>query len=139
MSSTRASPTMRSPCWRGSFMPCTSSARRGGDHPGDASSVVTPPTSLQTAPSRRSSNPPTSTTTPTGMIPATRATTRKSTALVTRRRRSSRSSCPEHVLPYATSSSPEMTPLAQKKMRRSSASKATSSAFASWEIYKKHL
>jgi hypothetical protein len=47
MSSTRASLTMRLPCWQESFVPCTSSARRGGDHPWVASNAVTPPTSSQ--------------------------------------------------------------------------------------------
>jgi hypothetical protein len=48
------------------------------------------------------------------------------------RRRSSRRSYPECVLPSATSTSRvTMTP-AQRRMRRSSASKVTSPAFASW-------
>jgi uncharacterized integral membrane protein len=58
MSSMRASPTTRSPCWRGSSDPCTSSARRGGDHRGATLSVATPPTSSPTTPSGRSSTPP---------------------------------------------------------------------------------
>jgi hypothetical protein len=88
---------MRSPCWRERSMPCTSFAKTVGDHLGASSSVATPPTSLPTAPRGRSSTPPISTTTSSGMT-TTRATTR-STASRTRRRRSSRSSCPEHVLP----------------------------------------
>jgi hypothetical protein len=68
---------MRSPYWRESSTPCTSSSRRGGDHLGAASSAATPPTSSLTAPRERSSTPPTSTTTPTGMTPTTRAMTRR--------------------------------------------------------------
>jgi hypothetical protein len=44
MSSTRASLTMRSPYWRESSTPYTSSTRRGGDHLGATLSAVTPPT-----------------------------------------------------------------------------------------------
>jgi hypothetical protein len=117
MSSTRASPMMRSPYWRESFAPWTSSTRRGGDHLGAASSAATPPTSLPTKPRGKSSTPPTSTTTSTEMTPATRAMIRR---------------CPECVLPSTTSTSLVITPSAQKRMRSSSASKATSSAFASW-------
>jgi hypothetical protein len=84
MSSTRASPTMRSPCWRESFAPCTSSVRRG-DHLGAASSAVTPPTSSPTAPRGRSSTPPTSMTTP-SRTTTSRVMTRRSTASGTRRR-----------------------------------------------------
>jgi hypothetical protein len=132
MNSMRVSSTMRSPCWRGSSEPCTSSSRRGGDHLGVVSSAVTPPTSSPTTPRGRSLIPPISTTTTTTrMTLATRPTTR-STASGTRRRRSSRRSCPEHVLPSATLTSPLMTPSAQRRMRRSSASKTTSPVFASW-------
>jgi hypothetical protein len=87
---------MRSPCWRGSFAPCTSCTRRGGDHLGVVSSAATPPTSSLTVPRGKSLTPPTSTTTPTGTTPAARVTTRRSTA--SRTRRSSRRSCPERVL-----------------------------------------
>jgi hypothetical protein len=44
MSSMRASPVMRSLCWRVSSVPYTSSARRGGDHLGVASCSATPST-----------------------------------------------------------------------------------------------
>jgi hypothetical protein len=91
MSSTRASPTTRSPCWQGSSARCTYSARRGGGLLGAVSSVVTPPTSSPTAPRGRSSTPPTSTTTTIGTTQATRARVRRSTTSGTRRRRSSRS------------------------------------------------
>jgi hypothetical protein len=100
--STRASPMTRSPYWRGSSMPCTSSARKGGDHRGVASSAMIPPTSSPIAPSTRSQTPPTSTTTTTGMTLATRVTKRRSTASRTTRRRSSRRSYPERVLPSVT-------------------------------------
>jgi hypothetical protein len=131
MSSTRASPMIRSSCWRESSSPCISYARRGGDHLEAASSAVTPPTSSPTAPRGRSSTPPpTSTTTPSRMTTA-RATTRRSNTSGTRRR-SSRRSCPECVLCSATSTSPAMTRPAQRRMRRSSTSQATSPAFASW-------
>jgi hypothetical protein len=63
ISSTRASPTMRLPCLRGSSELYTGSARRGGDLLGAASSAATPPISSPTAPSGRSLTPPTSTTT----------------------------------------------------------------------------
>jgi hypothetical protein len=100
MSSTRASLTTKLPCWQGSFAPCTSSARRGGGHPGATSSAATPPTSSPTASRGRSPTPPTSMTTPTRMTPATRATIRTTSASATRRRRRSfRRSCLEHVLP----------------------------------------
>jgi hypothetical protein len=100
MSSMRASQMMRLPCWRESPVPCISSARRGGDHLGAASSAATSHISLPTAPRGRSSTPPTSTTTPTGMTPVTRAKVRRSTALgIRRRRRSFRRSSSEHVLP----------------------------------------
>jgi hypothetical protein len=89
MSSTRASSMTRSPCWRGSFVPCTNSVRRGGDHRGAASSVVTLPTSSPTTPRGRSSTPLTSTTTPSGTA-TTMTMTRRSTASGTRRRRSFR-------------------------------------------------
>jgi hypothetical protein len=79
MSSMRASPMMRSSCWREISAPCTSSARRGGDHLGVASSATTPSTSSLTALRGRSSTPPTSTTTPSGTTIA-RAMTRRSTA-----------------------------------------------------------
>jgi hypothetical protein len=88
MSSTRASPMTRSPCWRGSSALCTGSVRRGGEHRGAASGVMTPPNSSPTTPSGRSSTPLTSTTTTTGMTPATRVRARKSTA--SGRRRSSK-------------------------------------------------
>jgi hypothetical protein len=99
MNSMRASLMMRLPCRQESSVPCTSSTRRGGDHPGAASSAVTPPTSSLTAPRGRISTPPTSMTTPTGMTPPSRVTTRRSTVSETKRRRSSRRSCPECVLP----------------------------------------
>jgi hypothetical protein len=85
MNSVRASPTMRLPYWQESFMPCTSSARRGGGHPRAALSAATPDTSSPTAPRGRSSTPPTNTTTPTKTTPTTRATTRRSTTSETRR------------------------------------------------------
>jgi hypothetical protein len=72
----------------------------------------------------------TSTTTSSGTT-TTRVTTRRSTALGIRRRSSTRS-CLGRVLPSATLTSPVMTPPAQRRMRRSSARQATSSAFASW-------
>jgi hypothetical protein len=131
MNSMRASPTTRLPCWRESSEPCTSSARRGRDHLGAALSAVTPPTSSPTAPRGRSLTPPISTTTPSGTTTA-RATIRRSTTSGTRRRRSSRRSCPECVLPSVTSTSPAMTPPAQRRMRSPRARKTTSSAFASW-------
>jgi hypothetical protein len=91
MSSMRASPMKRLLYWRGSSVPCTNYARRGGDHPGAASSAATLLTSSPIAPRGTSSTPPTSTTMPTRMTPATRATRR--------RRRNFRRSCPERVLP----------------------------------------
>jgi hypothetical protein len=110
ISSMRASPTMRSPCWRESSVSCTSSVRRGGDHLGASSSAATPPTSSLTGSRGRSlTPPPTSTTTLSGMIIA-RVTTRRSTALGIRRRRNFRRSCPTRVLPSVTSTSPVMTP-----------------------------
>jgi hypothetical protein len=130
MSSTRASPMTRSPYWRESSAPYTSSARRG-DHLRDASAVATPLTSSLTAPRGRRLTPPTSTTTSSGTT-TVGAMTRKSTMSGTRRRRSSRRLCPEHVLPSATLTSLAMIPPAQRRMRRSSASQATSSTFASW-------
>jgi hypothetical protein len=90
MSSTRASPTTRSPCWRGSSTRCRDLARRGGGLLGAALSAATPPTSSPTAPRGRSSTPPTSTTTTTRMTPVTRVRVRRSTILGTRRRRSSK-------------------------------------------------
>jgi hypothetical protein len=72
MSSTRASPMMRSPCWRESSTHCTDSVRRGGGLLGAASSAVTPPTSSLIAPRGRSLTPPTSTTTTTEMTPTIR-------------------------------------------------------------------
>jgi hypothetical protein len=132
MHSTRASSMTRLPCWQESSAPCTSSARRGGDHPGAASNVAMPPTSSPTAPSGRNSSPPTSMTTPTRMTLATRLTTRRRTTSETTRRRSSRRSCPEHVLPRVTLISPVKIPLGQNGMRSLSARKATSPAFASW-------
>jgi hypothetical protein len=91
MSSMRASPMTRSPCWRGSSALCTGSTRRR-DHRGAASSAVTPPTSSSTAPSGRNSTPsPTNTTITTETTPATRARVRRSTTLgITRRIRSSK-------------------------------------------------
>jgi hypothetical protein len=50
----------------------------------------------------------------------------------TRRRRSFRRPCLKRVLPSSTLTSPVMTPLAQRRMRRSRTSKVTSLAFASW-------
>jgi hypothetical protein len=86
ISSTRASPTTRLPCWRESSELCTGSARRGGYLLGAASSAVTPPTSSPAAPRGRSlTPPPTSTITPSEMTTA-RATIRRSTASGTRRR-----------------------------------------------------
>jgi hypothetical protein len=81
-----------------SSMPCTSSVRRGVDHPGASSSVAIPSISSPTTPSGKYFTPPTSTTTPTGMTTTTKAITRRRTALETRRR-SYKRSCPEHVLP----------------------------------------
>jgi hypothetical protein len=98
MSSTRAFSMTRLLCWQGSFMPCTSSIRRGGDHLGVALSAETPPTSSSTALRGKCLTPPTSTTTPTEMTTGTKATTRRRTSLETRRR-SSRRSYPERVLP----------------------------------------
>jgi hypothetical protein len=96
-------PTTRLPSWRGSSEPCTSSARRGGDHIGAASSAVTPPTSSLTTPRGRSSTlPPTSTNTSSRTTTA-RAMTRRSTTSTIRR--SYRRSCPERVLPSATPTS----------------------------------
>jgi hypothetical protein len=90
MSSTRGPPSMRSPCWQGSFTLCTSSTRRGGDHLGAASSAATPPTSWPTALRGRSlTPPPTSMTVPSGTT-TTRVTTRRSTTSRTRRRSSRR-------------------------------------------------
>jgi hypothetical protein len=131
MSSTRASQMTRSPCWRESFVPCTSSARRG-DLLRVASSAATPPTLSPTAPRGRSSTPPTSTTTTTEMTPATRVGARRSTAPGTRRKRSSRRWCPERVLPSTTSTSPVMTHPAQRRMRGPRARQVTSPAFTSW-------
>jgi hypothetical protein len=100
MSSTRASPIMRLLYWQGTSVPCTSSVRRGGDHPGAASSVATPLISSLIAPRGRSLTPPTSTTTPTGTTPATSVTRRRrTTSKTTTTRRSSRRSCCKHVLP----------------------------------------
>jgi hypothetical protein len=90
MSSTRASPTTRSPFWRGSSALCTNFIGRGGGLLGAASSAVTPLTSLPTAPRGRSLTPPTSTTTTTGMTPATSVRVRRSTTSGTTRRRSYR-------------------------------------------------
>jgi hypothetical protein len=89
MSSTRASPTMRSPCWQESSELCTGSASRGGGLLGAALSAATPPTSSPTAP-RGKSLTQTSTTTITGTTPATRVRSRRSTALGIRIKRSSR-------------------------------------------------
>jgi hypothetical protein len=90
-------PMTRLLCWQGSFMPCTSSARRG-DHPGAALRVAIPLSSSLIAPGGRSLTPSTSTTTPTGMTLAIRATTRRrTTSKTTTIRRSSRRSCPERV------------------------------------------
>jgi hypothetical protein len=61
-----------------------------------------------------------------------KATTRRRTALETRRRRSSKRSCLEPVLAQATLTSQVKIPLPQKRMRRSSASKATSPVCALW-------
>jgi hypothetical protein len=122
----------RSPCWRGSSTPCTSFARRGGDLLGAALSAVTPPTSSPTAPrGRMLTPPPTNMTTPSGTTTA-RVMKRRSTASGTRRKRSSRRSCLERVLPLATLTSLVMSPPTQRRMRRSSASQTTSSAFVSW-------
>jgi hypothetical protein len=85
MSSTRVSPTTRSPCRRGSSALCTGSTRRGGDLLGAASSAATPPTSSPTAPRGRSLTPSISTTKTTGMTSAIRARARRSTASGTRR------------------------------------------------------
>jgi hypothetical protein len=91
-------PTTRLLCWQQSSVPCTSSTRRGGDHPEASSSAVTPLTSSQIAPRGRSLSPPTSMTTPSEMTTATRATIKRRTALETTIRRSFKRSCPEHVL-----------------------------------------
>jgi hypothetical protein len=91
ISSMRASPMTRSPCWRESSALYTGSTRRGGDHRWAASSAATPPTSSPNAPSGRcSTRPPTSTTTTTGTTPVTRARARRSTTSGIRRRRCSR-------------------------------------------------
>jgi hypothetical protein len=91
MSSTRASLTTRSPCWRESSASCIGSAGRGGDHRGATLSAATPPTSSLTAPSGRSSTPPpTSITTTIGTTPTTMARARKCTASGTIRRSSRR-------------------------------------------------
>jgi hypothetical protein len=74
ISSARASPMTRSPCWRGSSEPCLSTTRRGGDYLGAALSAATPPTSSPATPRGRSSTPLISTTTTTGMT-IVRATT----------------------------------------------------------------
>jgi hypothetical protein len=129
MNSTRASPMIRSSCWLGSSEPYTSSVRRGVDHLGDASSAVTPPTLSPITPRGRSSTPPTSTTTSSGMTIA--RVMIRSTAFGTRRR-SSRGLCPERVLPSVILTSSKMTPLAQRRMIKSSTSKVTSPTFASW-------
>jgi hypothetical protein len=93
-------PMMRLLCWQGSSLPCTSYARRGGDHPGAALSVVTPLISSPIAPRGRSSSPPTSMTTQTETTTTTRVITRRRiTSETTIIRRSSRRSCPKHVLP----------------------------------------
>jgi hypothetical protein len=85
MSSTRASPMTRSPCWRGSSVRCTDSVRRGGGLLGAALSAATPPTSSPTAPRGRSLTPPTSTTTTTRTTPVTRARARSTTSGTRRR------------------------------------------------------
>jgi hypothetical protein len=96
MSSTRTSPKTRLLCWQGSSMPCTSSVKRGADHPGTASSVATPLTSLPIAPRETSSTPPTSMTAPDRTTLAIRATTRRRTSSkIIIIRRSSRRSCLE--------------------------------------------
>jgi hypothetical protein len=93
-------PMMRLLLWQGSSLPCTSYARRGGDHPGAASSVVTPLISSPIAPRGRSSSPPTSMTTQTETTTTTRVIRRRRiTSETTIIRRSSRRSCPKHVLP----------------------------------------
>jgi uncharacterized integral membrane protein len=131
MSSTRASPMMRLLCWQKDSAPCTSFVSGGGDHLGAASSATTPPTSSPIAPRGRNLTPPTSTNTPSETTTA-RTVIRRSTASGTRRkRRTFRKWCPEHVLPSATLTSLTMTPLALWRMRRSSASQATSPAFGS--------
>jgi hypothetical protein len=129
MSSTRASPMTRSLYWRESSVRCTISTRRGGDHLYVALSAATPLTSSPTTPSGRCSTP-TGTTISSGTTTA-RTTIRRSTASRTTKR-SSRRSCPERVLPGVILTSPLTTPPAQRRMRRSSVSKATSPAFASW-------
>jgi hypothetical protein len=112
-------------------MSCISFTRRGGDHLQAALSAATLPTLSPTALRGRSSTTLRNMTIPTRTTPATKETRRRSIASGTRRKRSSRRSCPEHVLPSATSTSPATTPLAQRRMRRLSASQATSPAFAS--------
>jgi hypothetical protein len=72
------------------------------------------------------------------MTLATRATTRRTTS-ETKRKRSSRRSCPEHVLPLATLISRVKTPLAQKRMRRSSARKVTSPGVPYRQIFMERL
>jgi hypothetical protein len=131
MNTMRASPMMRSPCWRESSTSCTSSVRREGDHLRADSSATTPPTSSPTVLRGRNLTPPTSMTTPSRTTTA-RATTTTSIASGTIRRRNSRRSCPEHVLPSMTLTSPVITPPGQRRMRRSITSKVTSPAFASW-------
>jgi hypothetical protein len=130
MSRMIASSMMRLPYWQGSFTPYTSSTRRGGDHPGAASSVATPPTSSSTVTRGRSLTHPTSTTTPTRTTISIKVTTRRTASEI--RRRSFRRSCLEYVLPWATPNSQVKTPLTRKRMRRSSATKVTSLVCALW-------
>jgi hypothetical protein len=53
MSSTRASPMTRPPCWQESSALCIGSARRGGDHRGAASSAATPPHFIADCPKQK--------------------------------------------------------------------------------------
>jgi hypothetical protein len=82
MSSTRASPTMRSSYWRESSALCICYKRRGGDLLETASSTMIPLTSSLTAPSKRSLTHSTSTTTTIGTTPVTSVRAKKSTASV---------------------------------------------------------
>jgi hypothetical protein len=74
-------------CWQGSSVPCTSSARRGGEHPQPILSAATPLTSSLITPIRRISTPATSTTRPIETTTTTRVTTRRRTASGTTIRR----------------------------------------------------
>jgi hypothetical protein len=128
MSSTRTSPKTRLLCWQGSSMPRTSSVKRGADHPGTASSVATPLTSLPIAPRETSSTPPTSMTAPDRTTLAIRATTRRRTSSkIIIRRRSSRRSCLECDFDFSSENSSSSEEDEKIKSR-----KATSPGYALW-------